>query len=107
MLIKHKENYLSISGKQSVKLEKGMILLGNYFKQTPGPFKICADFECNLRGVERYEGSYTKKYQGHIPCSFAYKVVCVDDRFTKPIEVKMLLMKLIKQFLRGIIIAEK
>ena len=49
----------------------------------------------------------TKKYQDHIPCSFAYKVVCVDDRFTKPIEVKMLLMKLIKQFLRGIIIAEK
>ena len=28
-----------------------------------------------------------KKYQDHIPCSFAYKVVCVDDRFTlvKPI----------------------
>ena len=28
-----------------------------------------------------------KKYQDHIPCSFAYKVVCVDDRFTKPIFV--------------------
>ena len=26
-----------------------------------------------------------KKYQDHIPCSFAYKVVCIDDRFTKPI----------------------
>ena len=26
-----------------------------------------------------------KKYQDHILCSFAYKVVCVDDRFTKPI----------------------
>ena len=25
-----------------------------------------------------------KKYQDHIPCSFAYKVVCIDDRFTKP-----------------------
>ena len=59
----------------------------NYFKQTPGPFKICADFECNLRGVECYEGSYIKKYQGHIPCSFAYKVVCVDNKFTKPIVV--------------------
>ena len=23
-------------------------------------------------------------HQDHIPCSFAYKVVCVDDRFTKP-----------------------
>ena len=25
-----------------------------------------------------------KKYQDYIPCSFAYKLVCVDDRFTKP-----------------------
>ena len=25
-----------------------------------------------------------KKNQDHVPCSFAYKVVCVDDRFTKP-----------------------
>ena len=28
-----------------------------------------------------------KKYQDHIPCSFAYKLVCVDDKFTKPIVV--------------------
>ena len=26
---------------------------------------------------------YNKKYQKHIPCSFAQKVVCVDDRFSK------------------------
>ena len=26
-----------------------------------------------------------KKYQHHIPCSFAYKLVCVDDKLTKPI----------------------
>ena len=43
------------------------------------------DFECNLRGSECHEGSYTKKYQDHAPCSFVYKVVCIDDRFTKPI----------------------
>ena len=24
-----------------------------------------------------------KKYQDHIPCSFANEVVCVDDKFTK------------------------
>ena len=28
-----------------------------------------------------------KKYQDHVPCSFAYKVVCIDDRFTKRIVV--------------------
>ena len=26
-----------------------------------------------------------KKYQHHISCSFAYKLVCVDDKLTKPI----------------------
>ena len=87
LVVKVWKNCLSINGKQSVKLEKGIIKFENYFKQIPVPFKIYADFECNLRGVESYEGSYTKKYQDHIPCSFAYKVVCVDDRFTKPIVV--------------------
>ena len=86
MLIKHEENCLSINGKQSVKLEKGIINFENYFKQIPVPFKTWnADFECNLRGVKCYEGFYTKKYQDHIPCSFAYKVVCIDDRFIKQI----------------------
>ena len=87
VLTEHKEDCLIINGKQSVKLEKGTIEFENYFKQIPVPFKIYADFECNLRGVESYEGSYTKKYQDHIPCSFAYKVVCIDDRFSKPIVV--------------------
>ena len=107
VLIKHKGNCLSINGKQSLKLEEGIIKFENYFKQIPVSFKIYTDFECNLRSVESYEGSCTKKYQDHVPCSFAYKVVCVDIRFTKPIEVKMLLMNLLKQFLRSIIIAEK
>ena len=62
VLIKHKENCLRINGKQSVKLEKGIIEFENYFKQIPFPFKIYADFECNLRAAECYKGSYTKKY---------------------------------------------
>ena len=61
VLTKHKENCLSINGKQSVKLEKGIIEFKNYFKQIPVPFKIYADFECNLKSVECDEGSYTKK----------------------------------------------
>ena len=46
--------------------------------------KIYADFECNLKKVKCNEGSYTEKYQDHIPCSFADKIVCIDNRFTKP-----------------------
>ena len=87
VLIKHKEDYLSINGKQSVKLEEAIIEFKNYSKQIPVTFKICVDFDCNLRGVEGHKGSYTKKYQDYVPCSFAYKVVCIDDRFTKPIVV--------------------
>ena len=72
---------------QFVKVEEGIIKFENYFKQLPVPFKIYADFECNLRNVEIYEGSYTKKYHNHIPCSLAYKFVCIDERFSKPIVV--------------------
>ena len=87
VLIKHEENCFNINGKQSVKQEEGIIEFENYFKQIPVAFRIYANFECNLKGVESYEGSYTKKYQNHVPCSFGYKVVCNDDRFTKPIVV--------------------
>ena len=87
VLAEHKEACLSINGAQSVRLEKGTIALKNYFKKIPVPFKIYADFECNIKSVESYEGSYSKKYQDHVRCSFAYKLICVDDEFTKPIIV--------------------
>ena len=28
--------------------------------------------------------SYTNKYQNHIACSYSYKLVCVEDKFSKP-----------------------
>ena len=52
VLTKHKEACLSINGEQSVKLRKGTIEFKNYFKQIPVPFKIYADFDCNLERVE-------------------------------------------------------
>ena len=88
MLTKHKEACFSINGAQSVRREKGTIEFKNYFKQTPVSFKIYADFECSLKTVESYEVSYSKKKkknQDHVPCSFAYQLVCVDDEFAKPI----------------------
>ena len=87
VLTEHKEVCLSINGAQSVRLEKRKIEFKNYFKQVPVPFKIYVDFECNLNSVESYESSYSKKYQDHITCSFACKLVCVDDKFSKPIVV--------------------
>ena len=86
-LIKHREDCLTINGKQTVNLEKGIIEFENYLKQLPFPFKIYVDFECNLREVEIYEDSCTKIYYDHVPCSYVYKVVCIDDKFSKPIVV--------------------
>ena len=66
---------------------KGTIKFKNYFKQIAVPFKIYADFEWDLERGESYEGSYSKRYQDDIPCSFSYKLGCVDDKLTKPIVV--------------------
>ena len=38
-------------------------------------------------GDDIYKGFYSKKYHNDISYSFAYKVVCIDDRFSKPIVV--------------------
>ena len=78
---------MSINWVQSVRLKKGTIELKNYFKEIPVQFKVYADFECSLESVKSYEDSYSKKYQDHILCSFAYKLICVNDKFTKPIIV--------------------
>ena len=102
-LTEHKENCLIINDKQNVKLGKGSISFKNYSKQLPVPFKTYADFECIFcatlsKGVKSSDKnvSYTEKFQDHIHCSFAYKAVCVDDKFSKNVVLyrgkKMLLM---------------
>ena len=85
VLIGHKENCLVING---LKLKSGSVSFKNYFKQLPVPLKIYADFECILKGVkssDKNNASYTEKYQAHIPYSFAYKVACADNRFSKKV----------------------
>ena len=101
---------MSINGKQSVILEKGIIEFKNYFKQIPVPFKIYADFVCNLRGVECYEGSYTKNMKITFLAVLLTKLFVLMISLQSQllfIEVKMQLMNLLKQFLRSINIAEK
>ena len=99
VLTEHKEVCLSINGAQSVRLEKIKNYFKNYFKQIPAPFKIYADFECNLKSVEIYEDSYPKKYQKHIPCSFATKLFVLMIYLVSQLlfsEINMLLMNLLK-----------
>ena len=89
ILMEHKEIYLKINGKQSIKLRNETIKFKNYSKKWSVSFKIYADFESILKGSWRdnrgNNASYAKKYQRHIPCSFAYKVLCIDDRFSKTV----------------------
>ena len=87
ILLKHKEDCLSINGVQSVDVEEGIIKFENYSKQLSVPFKIYADFKCNLQDTEICEGSCTKKYHDHVHCSYAFKVACIDNRFSKPVVV--------------------
>ena len=54
MLTEHKKVCLSINHAQSVKLEKRTTEFKNCFKQIRLPFKIYADFVCNLKSVESY-----------------------------------------------------
>ena len=55
------------------------------------PFKIYADFECILKKCDNVVGScdnsWNVKESEHVPCGFGYKVVCVDDRFSKDVVV--------------------
>ena len=78
-----------INGKQNVKLKSGSISFKNYFKQLPVPVKIYADFECILKKVQcdsiKNNSSYTENYQSHIPYSFAYKDVCIDNKLSKKV----------------------
>ena len=85
----HKEDCFIVNGCQNVMLEKGIIEFKGFNKQIPVPFKIYADFECLLKsvdcGVHNDCFSYTSKYQDHVPCSFAYRVVCIDDKYSKDV----------------------
>ena len=91
ILIELKKDCLMINGKQSVKLKCSSTRFKNYSKQISVPFKTYADFECIFKKVDcdiikgNSNISYTRKYQDHTPCSFAYKVICTDNKFSKKV----------------------
>ena len=95
---------------QSIKLKEGIINFENYFKQLPVPFKIYADFECNLKNVEIYERSYTKNIMimSLVVMLISWSALMIDlVNQLLFIEEKMLLMNLLKQFLNSISIVKK
>ena len=93
VLTEHKEVFFKINLKQTVKLKSSSIKFKNYHKQLAAPLKIYADLVCDVKKVKNSDkssdrgdnASQTEKYQDYIPCSFAYNVFCVEDKFSQPI----------------------
>ena len=60
----------------------------NYTRKIKSLFMIYVDFESILilekNGKQNSEESYTNKYQNHAGCSYRYKLICVDNQFSKP-----------------------
>ena len=51
--------------------------------------EIYADFKCLLKSIDcDFDNdcfSYTRKYEDHIQSSFIYKLMCVDNKFSKDV----------------------
>jgi len=56
-------------------------------KMLPKPFLIYAGFEAILEETPDFDCGKTFTYQKHLPCSYAYKVVCSVEKYNKEIVV--------------------
>ena len=90
LLLQHLPDCMALNGTQKTSLpEEGEkeLKFKNHHKGLKVPFVIYADFESITQPIDQAERdptqSYTDGYQLHVPCGYAYKVVCVDDRYTK------------------------
>ena len=59
----------------------------NLERKIKSPFKISSDFESILvpkdNGQQDRNESYSNKYEKHVACSYGYKLLCVDEKFSK------------------------
>ena len=78
-----------INGKQRIIIPKKgeYVKCKNYWKKK-SLLMIYADLKSILvpedNGKQNPEEPFTSKYQKHIACSYGCKLVCVDDKFSKP-----------------------
>ena len=74
---------------QFICLRKVNVLNSKYFQsKIKSPVMIYADFESILvpedNEKQNPNESYNNKHQKHAACSYGYKLLCVDDKFSKP-----------------------
>ena len=93
ILNEHKNNCLEINKKQNIIMPKpeSKVYFRNYHKMLKCPFVIYCDFESILEPISTVKSdkttSYSVEYQHHQVCSYAYKVVCQDSQYTKPLRL--------------------
>ena len=94
ILNSHIKNCLIINKKQNIIMPKfgSKVFFKNYFKMIKSPFVIYCDFESILELIDvakldEKTTSYTTGYQNNLISSYAYKVVCQLDKYTKPIKL--------------------
>ena len=90
ILKSHIKDSLKINGKQRIIMPKKgeFVKFKNYERKIKSLFIIYADFEIFVmpenNGKKNPKESYTSKYQKHIACSYGFKLVCVNDKVSKP-----------------------
>ena len=71
--------------------EDEYIKFKSYKRKIKSPFIIYAEFEKILvpkdNEKQNLEESCRNQYQKHIACSYGYKLICVDDKFSKPFQI--------------------
>ena len=76
--------------KKTVKMPKKgeYVKFKNFERKIKSPFMIYVDFESVLvpedNGKQNLNESYTNKYKKYVGCSYSYKLVCADDKFSQP-----------------------
>ena len=84
----HIKDCLKINDKQRITMPKkdNYFKCKNYERKINSSFMIYTNFERILvpenNGKQTPKESYTNKYRKHIVCSYGYKLVCIDDRFS-------------------------
>ena len=92
ILKRHIRDCFKINGNQTIKMPKKdeSVKLKNFERKIKTPFKIYADFESILvpedNGKQNPNESYIIKHQKHVALSYVYKLICVDDNFSKPLK---------------------
>ena len=108
VLIKHKEDCLSINGMQSVDVEEGIIKFENYSKQLPVPFKIMLILNIIYKILKFMRVLAQRNIMIMSLVVMLLKLLALIIDLVNQLlftEVKMLLMNLLKQFFKNISIA--